>query len=510
MNIHKTSLLLRVISLILTALLLSSALISCGSGGSGNQPSAETSSPDTVSVPDTAADETPETVSPDPKIEAADCDGAGFAILSRERPEGNFCYPYKEFFASEENGDVINDAVFARNLAVTEKYNITLELPENPDVQSATNRAIMAGEDSYDIVVPMHLQAYNMSVAGHLTNIADIPYVDIEKPYWRTSVMKNASIGGCNYFATGDLNLAALNGVGVLFFNKELAAERKIDDLYDTVRAGDWTLDRFTDYCRGITMDLNGDQQLNGEDMFGLTVNGFVWQPLFAATNSVIVGKDSEDIPYFAWDTPHNLEVIERIVNFVNDRESVILVNQFPELQDANGWGQASIDMFNEARALFWAEQIYGVHTLRNMDTDFGILPYPKYNDKQEDYTAYMHCGWTSTTCVPITNTDLDLTGRILEDLAYQSSITVRPAYYDVTLKGKISRDNDSGDMLDIIYTRVNLDPVLLIGGLPVDNTMRNFLIKNNLNFASEIESLKSQCVAKLASDVEALLKLAE
>ena len=59
---------------------------------------------------------------------------------------------------------------------------------------------------------------------------------------------------------------------------------------------------------------------------------------------------------------------------------------------------------------------------------------------------------------MPITNTEDDLAGRLIEDMAYQSSITVRPAYYDVTLKGKVSRDNDSGDMLDIIYANKCFD----------------------------------------------------
>ena len=95
---------------------------------------------------------------------------------------------------------------------------------------------------------------------------------------------------------------------------------------------------------------------------------------------------------------------------------------------------------------------------------------------------------------MPVTNTDPDLAGRILEDAAYWSEQILKPAYYDTTLKGKISRDNESGEMLDIIYSKINLDLALLIPDLPIDNTMREILIKNNTDFVSTIEKQMSKC----------------
>ena len=87
-----------------------------------------------------------------------------------------------------------------------------------------------------------------------------------------------------------------LNGVGVTYFNKELAERNKIGDIYQTVRDGKWTLDSFSEYCKGITHDINGDNQLNGDDMFGLTCNAFVWQPLFSGTCEEIIKKNTNVI----------------------------------------------------------------------------------------------------------------------------------------------------------------------------------------------------------------------
>jgi hypothetical protein len=54
--------------------------------------------------------------------------------------------------------------------------------------------------------------------------------------------------------------------------------------------------------------------------------------------------------------------------------------------------------------------------------------------------------------CVPVGQEDLSRTGSILEAMAAESMFTLKPAYYDIALKGKYIRDEDSEDMLDLIF----------------------------------------------------------
>ncbi len=473
--------------------------------GCGGQTTTETTADTLPAETEPAETETAE-VSYDPMLDAVDLGGMEYQLLSR-KVEGSYCYPYHEFLVDEERGNVVVEAVYNRNLFMEEKYNMLLVAEEASWVTNVAKPAILAGGDTFDLIFPMHSEAYTMALEGLFNNCADLSHVDTTKPYWRTSLMESTSVAGKNYFLTGDLNLASLNGVGVVFFNKGVAAKQNITDLYETVLAGNWTIDTFTEYCRGITADLNGDGVFNGDDMFGLTCNGFVWQPLYGGTGSAIIPKDENDIPSFAWGSEHNVNIINKLIGFLNDKESVILVNQYPELEEAGGWGPASIRMFSEDRALFWIEIIYGIHELRTMETDFGILPMPKYDSAQADYASYVHSGWTSTTAVPATTVDMELAGRLIEDMAYQSSVTIRPAYYDATLKGKISRDEESGKMLDIIYSNIRLDPVLLMANvLPVDSNMREFVIKNETAVVSKIAALTDKCETAIAQHVETFM----
>ncbi|MCL2099209.1 MAG: hypothetical protein FWH24_02080 [Oscillospiraceae bacterium] len=46
----------------------------------------------------------------------------------------------------------------------------------------------------------------------------------------------------------------------------------------------------------------------------------------------------------------------------------------------------------------------------------------------------------------------------ILEDLSAESRYTLQPAYYEINLRGKYARDNESSEMLDIILNNTAHD----------------------------------------------------
>ena len=48
--------------------------------------------------------------------------------------------------------------------------------------------------------------------------------------------------------------------------------------------------------------------------------------------------------------------------------------------------------MFPNNQALFWNENIAWAKALRDMETDFGIIPAPKLDEEQDRYPPYRHC----------------------------------------------------------------------------------------------------------------------
>ena len=145
-------------------------------------------------------------------------------------------------------------------------------------------------------------------------------------------------------------------------------------------------------------------------------------------------------------------------------------------------------NLFSDGHGLFFWTRMDEVTTLRGMETDFGILPTPKYEESQENYISFVSQHIMGLMSIPATATDLNRTGIILEALAAESYYTLTPAYYDVALKSKASRDDESAEMLDIIFSN------------------RVYDLGEYFNFGSIFDVLNSVCQDKskgIASEYE-------
>jgi hypothetical protein len=84
----------------------------------------------------------------------------------------------------------------------------------------------------------------------------------------------------------------------------------------------------------------------------------------------------------------------------------------------------------------------------------------PKYNSEQENYYQYSTGRNTTVVCFPHVATGdlLEMSTFLVEAMAVESVNTVKPAYYDVCLKGRYADDAESVYMLDIVTTSVATD----------------------------------------------------
>ena len=139
------------------------------------------------------------------------------------------------------------------------------------------------------------------------------------------------------------------------------------------------------------------------------------------------------------------------------------------------------------------------------MDTEFGILPFPKYNENQEKYITRI--SFFDMFTVPITVSDLDRTSAIIEVLNCESGNIVIPAYYEISLKTKYARDNDSSGMLDLIMEHrvVDLGDTIWVGEIR-DGWLAAMYQNNNRNIASTAKKysrLMSKTIEKVVTSLE-------
>ena len=166
-----------------------------------------------------------------------DFGGFEFRILTTDEV-GSIRWSF-EIDAESLNGEVMNDAVFERNQAVEERFNAVItQIPyEKDSFKNAFTSSVMAGDDTYDVYVDTVMNVLSLGYLYGLS-VEDLTYVDPTKPWWDQTIMQQAAIGGTNYGLSGDINLTDDWATWTLYFNKDLAEELKVGDLYQMVYDG--------------------------------------------------------------------------------------------------------------------------------------------------------------------------------------------------------------------------------------------------------------------------------
>ena len=101
------------------------------------------------------------------------------------------------------------------------------------------------------------------------------------------------------------------------------------------------------------------------------------------------------------------------------------------------------------------------------------------------------------------------MTGAVLEAMASESHTGVIPAYYDITLRTKVTRDAESEAMLDLIFADRVFDWGDTIWCPDIRDGMFNNMFKaNDRDFASKMAALDATVQALIEKTVEAFEKL--
>ncbi len=417
--------------------------------------------------------DTPASTEPVPDLPVVNYTGQTITFLEREIEVGNNIDVYfTDIHGDIGTGDHMDQATYNRNAAMTEKYGITIESLriKNGNILKTFTASSDAGDKICDVIHANGQNTISLAVTGYLRNMNDLEYVDYDNPWWMSKVMESTSISNINSFVIGYTNSQALTAVTAVYFNKQLLNDLALEDAYTVVRDGRWTLDKMNEYCKAAVSNLNGDESMDVSDRYGLIFNSYAWASFFYGSGLSIVGKDSSDIPVLKLTDQKIFDTLTKVINFLSD----------DKVQACSAWltfPNSMEDGFLGGHSMFYTQLMYTTLGMRASDMEFGILPVPKLDEAQEEYYSYIH-NKSSYESVPKINTDLERTGILLEDMAYYSYKIVRPVFFDIMLDGKVARDEQSWEMLDLVYKNVYVCMLQPLGsaGLNVDSTIRGFI----------------------------------
>ena len=476
------------LSALLAALLLTGALASCGS----NETTQTQNTPDTTPSDTTAA--VTETAEPElkPDLPEKNYDGYEFTILNGNMSDWMMIYTVD---ADEETGDSLNDAIYRRNSAVEEQYGISIVEINDTGAQSMAKKAVAAGDSKYDLMLTVKANALDLVLQNYLIEYSDIPYIDTSAPWWVQGSMTSMSIANRVFYGISMFDTTHYDGVRTFFFNKQMVEAYDLESPYDLVKAGKWTLDKFYELGMAVSQDLNGDGKWDADDQYGYCT----WYSVGSQTlmtgsaANLSVHKDENDMPVHDMNSDYYIKRLTRVAEIVSGEG---FYNK-----SADNTNNGGVEFFKAGHSLFYNETMGNAQKLRQMDIDFGIIPGPKWDEAQE---SYYNCGGNPYfMCVLTTNADLERTGIVMESLAYESVKTVKVAAYDEMLMGKVSRDNDSEAMLDIINSTLVYDHPIAFEYLNTQ-VAQNYLFKGKTDFASLFTKNESKIAKEIQKYIDA------
>ncbi|NLZ37078.1 MAG: hypothetical protein GX897_06340 [Clostridiales bacterium] len=481
----------QIISAVLAAALLF-ALISCGST---EQPAAES-----TTAAETQPDEAPDTTAAEteyPELEAKDFGGKEFRILAYNQGDPSTWFQYLDFgYSEEKKGDLINDAVWERNIAVEDKYGVKLINTTVEDVPTVAKKTIKAGSDEFDICQPYIDTAFQMAGEGMLVDVISLPYIELERRYWDENIRRDLTFKGKLWAITGDISMFDEELSCMFYWNRLLAEKYELGECYDYVRSGSWTIDKMMELGRAVVQDLNGDGVMDSSDVWGICDNYSVGRYWFFAFGGQMARVDENGDPVIVMGEEKSQIIFDAIGNMMNDSTVTILTKDIPDT-----WMGARA-MMKEDRLLFLSANIYTIPYYRSMENDFGILPYPKLDENQDRYYNQVASWVCPGISIPVTNQDIDFTGYMLEALCRESSKILQPAYIDVNLMTKVTRDESSVEMLKLILDSKRYDLAVSFNWGNLSDIIAK-CAENPSKFSSQFESKLKKTETAMAKTVE-------
>ena len=405
----------------------------------------------------------------------------------------------------ELNGEVINDAVYNRNLYVEDTYNVKLTGIEGRTSMGADIRkTVSADEYAYDFVTANMYDTSSLATQGALVDLKTVPWLDLSAPWWDQRANSDLSINHRLYMTVGDLLIMPNDATWLVLFNKQLIINYNLTSPYELVGKNEWNFDTMFTMASGISNDLNGDGKMDENDIYGQISQYENGVGFLLGFDIKVISKDDDDLPYISVNTEKTATSWERIEDFIMNREYSINF-QDSDLAKYNRPFETTQAMFEDNRGLFKTTAIQLVIRMRNMETDFGIVPMPKYNSAQETYFNFVH-PTASCVSIPKTNNELERTGVILEALAAKSRYTVRSAYYEISLNYKYLRDEESIVMLDLVLeTRIfDISQIYNWGGL--GSLFPSMLSKKSTNFVSEFTKIEKSATKAMQKTIDSYL----
>lgn len=470
------------IALLLALLLAGSALCSCGE--TKQQADTAGNGTETETTAGASSDETEKMRYTANVPDGTDLGGMKFTVLAY--PSEDVIWYDVDWSAEELTGEVLNDAVYMRTKNTEDLLNVQINVvhTESRGNTNLLTNSVKATDNAYQLYNGIIMSTFNLGQNGYLMELNDFAAngtLDLTSPWWDQNSLADLSINHKNYAMTGDLGTMYKKSIGVIMFNKAIHTEYGLEDPYALMEENAWTIDKMVEMGTQVSEDLNGDGVMDENDRYGLICFCDMIGLAMIGCDVQMVTKNENDIPELSMFSDKSVSVMEKLSTLMYDQNLTYSWSAMHKSEDT------AFSMYQQDQALFYYGELHAVATMREMDSPFGIMPMPLYDNAQEGYHHCVNPNVAAVYTIPSTNTAYTETGYILDTLGAESKNLLTPAYYNTTLIGKVTRDEESARSLDVIISTIRYD-IGYLGGLNISSMLYSMADGRQTNLASQYE----------------------
>ena len=424
-----------------------------------------------------------------------------------------------EFEQESVTGDNVRDAVYDRNNQIEDRLNIDLQFfgirgsgDDRNDFIAHVEAIYQANTQDYDLIAVYARTAGALAIQGYYYNLSTIQdsYIDLEKPWWPQQLVETVSFGtGSYYFLSGDMSPNVLSMMHLMYINKDMFSKLQIANPYQLVYDGKWTIDKLIEITSDVYKDQDNDNKCSTSDQYGFVALHYVTDSFYPGSNLRYIDKHETD-----WLTLSPDYTSSKTVKLINKlgswaaTDSVWLHSSWVEGRD-NMWDHA--DAFAAGNVLVIMQHAYYAEEwLLDSDFEYGLVPVPKYDEKQVNYYTGMGNPWSLYGIFLDFNqrddkaATLSMLSAVIECYASEGYRLITPEVFEVNMQLKYSAGQDETNMFEFVRSGIVFDlGKIFLNDLGMIAELPSMAIYSNASWSAAYGAYKRSITANLEDIVE-------
>lgn len=377
--------------------------------------------------------------------------------------------PWEEGDVEEEDGDMLGSAVFDRNAWVEETYGVTIskeyaQIEFEPTYTTRVRNDAETSSNTYQLFTMRTVGIVSLIEEGYFADMNEYEqYLRTDQPWWVQDAVASFTLGSHLYVSASEMLLRDKGATAALFFNQAMAKDyTDLPNFFELASEGEWTLEELIFACEIVAHSNDSDEEMNSaEDIWGCIGGDDPVYYLFNSAGYKFAHIDEDG--YIAYDFGYDEDSITVIKSIFDD---FLYTDWYMNSTTEGEFLEKDQDLFVDGVSLFKTGMVKDTtNRLKNMNDLYGILPYPKYTVDQDAYSSLVWEHHDSVLGIPEFAADKEMCAVVLEALSWESYYSVYPLFYDTILLSRAAKDQESKEMLEIIFATRSYDPGLYWDG---------------------------------------------